>query len=115
MPRLVFRDRLGLVGEIEGEHQALHAGDSSACPISRRTLTAKPSTTAKHTSGTAMDQLMPARPERAPIAGVNTAPPTIAMTSTDDASLRASPSPLTPSAKMVGYMIDMKKLLAIRA
>src|SRR6185437_239764 len=115
MPRLVLGDRPRVIGEIEGEDEALHAADSPALRVSRRTLSANPSTTAKHTSGTAIDPLMPATPASAPIAGVNTAPPTIAMTSTDEASLRTSPRPLTPSAKIVGYMTDMKKLLAMSA
>src|SRR5215469_14447927 len=115
MPRLVFGDGLRIVVKIEGENETLHARDSCASRVSRRAESAKPSTTAKQIRGTAIDQLMPAKPESAPMAGVNTAPPTIAMTSTEEASLRTSPRPLTPSAKMVGYITDMKKLLAMSA
>jgi len=56
---------------------------------------------------------MPRTSERAPITAVRTAPPMIDMTINAEPSLRSeSPSPSTPRAKIVGNMIDMKKLLA---
>jgi len=57
---------------------------------------------------------MPPASETAPIIAVNTAPPMMDMTSSAEPSLRsASAMPSTPRAKMVGNMIDMKKLLAM--
>ena len=38
-----------------------------------------------------------------------TAPPTMDITRKEEAILLSSPSPLIPSAKMVGNMIDIKK------
>jgi hypothetical protein len=42
--------------------------------------------------------------------GVSTAPPMIAMMRRDAPIFVFSPSPSTPSAKIVGYITDMKKL-----
>jgi len=74
------------------------------------------STTAKHTSGTLMASWMPPASEIAPMAAVKMAPPMMAMTSSAAPSLRSeSPRPSTPAAKIVGNMMDMKKLLATSA
>ena len=47
--------------------------------------------------------------------GVRTAPPTIAITSSELASLVFTPSPRMPCAKIVGNKSDMKKLVSINA
>ncbi len=46
-----------------------------------------------------------------PITLVSAAPPRIAITRSEPAVLVLSPMPLSPNAKMVGNMIDMKKLV----
>ena len=50
-----------------------------------------------------------------PISSGAKAPPRIAITMNDEASLVRGPSPRMPKAKLVGYMIDMKKKLSNRA
>ena len=45
---------------------------------------------------------------------VNAAPPRMAMTRSEPAVLVFSPMPLSPSAKMVGNMMDMKRLVVSR-
>src|SRR5664279_1729522 len=49
--------------------------------------------------------------EISPITGVNTAPPTIAITSSEPPIFVFGPSPFKPIAKIVGNMSDMKKLV----
>src|SRR5450432_786318 len=46
-----------------------------------------------------------------PIRGVKTAPPMIAITSSDPPSFVFGPSPFNPSAKIVGNISDIKKLV----
>ena len=46
-----------------------------------------------------------------PIKGGMSAPPTITITISKDPNLVCCPNPRMPSAKIVGYMIDMKKQL----
>jgi hypothetical protein len=50
--------------------------------------------------------------EMTPISGVRIAPPMIAMTINDPPTLLSAPRPWRPRAKIVGYMRDMKKLVA---
>ena len=50
--------------------------------------------------------------EMSPIAGVRTAPPTIPMMMKDPPIFVFGPNPFTPSAKIVGNMTDMKKLVS---
>ncbi len=57
----------------------------------------------------------PVRSESYPINTGKNAPPTIAITSKDEAILEAAPNPAIPNAKMVGNMIDIKKGTAITA
>ena len=49
--------------------------------------------------------------EMIPIKGVNTAPPMMDITINEPASFVFSPRPFIPSAKMVGNISDMKKLV----
>jgi hypothetical protein len=53
--------------------------------------------------------------EIAPITAVSTAPPMMLITRNDDPVLVSGPRPFIEPAKMVGNMIDMKKLVAARA
>ncbi len=51
---------------------------------------------------------------RMPITLVSAAPPRIAITSSDPAVLVFAPMPFRPSAKMVGNMMDMNRLVVSR-
>ncbi len=57
---------------------------------------------------------MALRSEIAPITAGNSAPPIMLITRNDDPVLVSGPRPLIELAKMVGNMIDMKKLVAAR-
>ena len=73
-------------------------------------------TTAKQARGTNIAKRMcPVASETSPIAAVNTAPPMIAMTISEAPSLVRSPRPRIEAAKIVGNMIDMKKLDSVSA
>src|SRR5207244_7115853 len=50
-------------------------------------------------------------PDIQPIAGVNTAPPMIAMTINEPPILVFGPSPFSPRAKIVGNISDIKRLV----
>ena len=61
-------------------------------------------------------QVNAAKSEVAPITAGRIAPPMMAITISAEPTLRCSSlSPSIPSAKMVGNITDMKKLLATRA
>src|SRR5512138_598686 len=69
----------------------------------------------KHSAGTPIAVLIDVASEMRPITAVNNAPPTIAMTRNDEPLFVCSPSPRKLSEKIVGNMMDMKKLTATRA
>jgi len=54
---------------------------------------------------------MPTLSAMIPIKGGTSAPPTIAMIIKDEPNFVCVPKSFTPKAKMVGNMIDMKKLI----
>src|SRR3546814_9224422 len=53
--------------------------------------------------------------DASPISGGNSAPPMIAMMISGAPSIARSPRSFTPSEKIVGNMIDMKKLVSVSA
>src|SRR6187431_2715225 len=69
----------------------------------------------KHTSGTMTARWIVVRSDTNPITAVSTAPPMIAMMTSDDPALARGPRFLTLSAKMVGNISDIKKLVAASA
>ena len=56
--------------------------------------------------------MLPVRTLINPISGVRIAPPTMAITIREPPILVLGPSPLSPSAKIVGNISDMKKLVS---
>src|SRR3954452_5418045 len=87
-----------------------HALAGLSC-VGPRMAAANAATTAKQASGTSIAKRMcPVASETSPIIAVNTAPPMIAITMSEAPSLVRSPRPRMEAAKIVGNMIDMKKL-----
>src|SRR5579859_1815212 len=76
---------------------------------------AKAPTIAKQRPGTIIATAIEERSETRPMITGRMAPPMIDITSSEDPSLASGPSPFSDKAKMVGNMIDMKKLVAIIA
>src|SRR5690348_2556373 len=112
VPAFVFGDQRRVVLEVERVVKA--HGVQASCERAR--CTANRSTAAKQPSGTSIARAMPAMSETAPVSAVSTAPPMIAITSSEAPSLRSlSLKPSTPSAKIVGYITDMKKLASTSA
>ena len=64
---------------------------------------------ARQPSGTMKPRDMSKRSATAPISYGDSAPPMMAMTMWDETMFVCLPSPTTPSAKMLGNMMDMKK------
>ena len=78
-------------------------------------LSGKKATTKKHTRGTTTAKWIALKSETKPISAVNTAPPIIAIITSDEPALVCEPRPLTLSAKIVGNISDIKKLVDARA
>src|SRR6185503_10826415 len=97
---------------IDHARAAERLSDCAAC----RERAANAAITTKQTSGTTIaKRICPVLSDTRPIRFVNTAPPMIAMTINDEPSLVRSPRPRIDAAKIVGNMMDMKKLAISRA